>query len=207
MKTRRYRKKSSKILTGCEKKYFKRPAELPSCWGKNRVAEHSSSPACGHSSMLKLHLLTVPTQNATYQESYKDEGNKYREGRNGLRNICRQLPISQDDWCLPVLCPTTCLTLEVTIPRHSSIFLWFHSLALQWRSIIAVVLAVCRSLGPCHVNPCVAIKRTQQLNRRHGKEQSLSNISAPQTQSTFKAQSGPKADTLGCFSLELNVCK
>lgn len=129
------------------------------------------------------------------------ERNRNREGRNGLRNECRQLPINQNDWCLPVLCPTTCLTLEVTISRHSSIFPWFHSLALQWRSIIAAVLAACRSLGPCHGNPCAAIKRTQQLNGRHRKEQSLSNTSAPQTQSSAKVAHGPKADTLGCFFL------
>lgn len=129
------------------------------------------------------------------------ERNRNREGRYGLRKERRLLPISQDDWCLLVLCPTTYLTLEVAIPRHSSIFLWFHSLALQWRSIIAAVLAACRSLGPCHGNPCVAIKRTQQLNRRHRKEQSLSNTLPPQTQSSAEVAHIPRADTLGCFFL------
>lgn len=132
-----------------------------------------------------------------------------KKERNGLRNECRWLPVSQDDLRLPVLCPTTCLTLEVTIPRDSSIFLWFHSLAVQQRSITAAVLAACRILGPCHGNPCVAIKRTQQLNRKHRKEQSLSNTSAPQMQSSAEVGHGPKTDTLGCFSwvksLQINI--
>lgn len=131
-----------------------------------------------------------------------------RDGRSGLQNEGGHLPISQDDRCPPVLHPTMCFTWEVAFPRHSSIFLLFHSLALQWRSIIAAVLAACRSLGPHHGNPCVALKRTQQLNGRHRKEQSLSNTSAPQTQSSVQAAHNPKAYTLECFflkSLQINI--